>query len=59
MLKKVGRGFGSRVNMFGYKAALNWSYEIEASVAGADPLTHTVCWVPSEEDANYVEVKIS
>ena len=56
------RGFGSKVNMFGYKAVLNWSFRVEASLtpeqgeqeAGA----WNVEWRPAAEDPALVEVDI-
>lgn len=58
------QGFGSRVNFFGYKAALNWTYRVGAEVKAektptSQPVTWTVCWSPSADAPNIVEVKIS
>lgn len=57
------RGFGSKVNLFGYKAALNWTFRVEASLtadqgersAGA----WAVKWHPSEGNPALVEVDIT
>lgn len=59
-------GFGSRVNLFGYKVALNWMYDVSAApvvgpetVVASGDRTWRVCWRPSQTDANLVEVDIS
>ena len=56
------KGFGSKVNLFGYKAVLNWSFRVEASFtsrqgehgAGAWNME----WRPAAEDPTLVEVVI-
>ena len=57
------RGFGSKVNMFGYKAVLNWSFRVEATFAagqsGRGSGSWIVEWKPAEEDPSLVEVVIS
>ncbi|MDF1551739.1 MAG: hypothetical protein P1P84_01695 [Deferrisomatales bacterium] len=57
------RGFGSKVNMFGYKAVLNWTFRVEASLS-ADQGEHRsgawkVEWHPSAGDPALVEVDIA
>jgi hypothetical protein len=56
------RGFGSKVNMFGYKAVLNWSFRVEASLTPG-PGEHcagawNVEWRPAAGDLALVEVDI-
>jgi hypothetical protein len=66
LMQKHVVGFGSKVNMFGYKAALNWSYQVSAAPLTVSetapfpsPQTWDVRWHPSETDSNLVEVEIS
>ena len=66
LLQQVVKGFGSKVNMFGYRAALNWTYQLVATPttgpnsapAGAERKWQ-VRWHPSETDADLVEVDIT
>ena len=58
IMKKKVLGFASKVNFFGYKAALNWSYEIEASLGEVASISKAVKWVPSPTDSDLVEVEI-
>ena len=64
IMQKVVPGFGSKVNLFGYKAALNWTYQVSAApcaAAGGPPVdlqTWQVRWGPSETDTHRVEVEI-
>jgi hypothetical protein len=63
ILQKEVKGFGSKVNFFGYKAALNWTYTVSAKVEAENtpsspPATWSVCWEPSPTDPNLVVVSI-
>ena len=58
LFQKTMPGFASKVNMFGYKAALNWSYEITVSVDDSEALKKTIRWSPSPSNAEHVEVAI-
>jgi hypothetical protein len=58
VLQKTLPGFASKVNMFGYKAALNWSYEIVVSIGDAEALAKTIRWSLAPSDAEHVAVDI-
>ena len=56
------RGFGSKVNMFGYKAVLNWSFRVEATLTAGQTAPSSAVWDlewrPAAEDPSLVEVVI-
>ncbi|HSH69937.1 MAG TPA: hypothetical protein VK997_08470 [Deferrisomatales bacterium] len=65
LLQREARGFGSKVNLFGYRAVLNWTYELTATpVAGPDAVPAgterrwRVRWHPSETNPALVAVEI-
>lgn len=65
LLQQEVKGFGSKVNLFGYKAVLNWTYEVSATAVmkgqapAAEGRTWQVCWRPSEATEDLVEVDIA
>ncbi|MBI5015359.1 MAG: hypothetical protein HZB55_07685 [Deltaproteobacteria bacterium] len=65
-MQRTVKGFGSKVNLFGYRVALNWHYDVSAApVAGpggeevCEARTWRVQWRPSEADPSLVEVDVS
>jgi hypothetical protein len=57
------RGFGSKVNLFGYKAVLNWAFRVEASIrsgaGGRGEGAWDLEWRPAEGNPGRVEVGIT
>ena len=58
VFQKTMPGFASKVNLFGYKAALNWSYEVAVFIGDAEVLSGTIRWSPSPSDSGHIEVTV-
>ncbi len=64
-LQREGKGFSSRVNFFGYKAAVGWDYGVELRVrpdGDAPPgeaMRFTLRWSPDPADAGRILLAVT